>query len=124
MAVYTMGDLSAEVYVGNSRFGLPVSFIRIASCNEMFLARGWIIVGLEFCVGCTLALRVFAMYGFNKPVIFSLGSAAIVTAVLGAWSVVPVGPTPVIHTTVPGCHSPQQKTQYIRKGDVSPFRHE
>jgi cell division protein FtsX len=67
----------------------------------------------------TLALRVFAMYGFNRRVFASLAAAAVVTITLGAvgtvislivatenfrhqWST--VGFETIMDIDLPGCH--------------------
>ncbi|KAJ7744762.1 hypothetical protein DFH07DRAFT_963607 [Mycena maculata] len=66
-----------------------------------------------FFVGCTLALRVCAIYGFNRRVFVPLSIAAVITVTLGAWAV--VGPDSTLETSLPGCHIPISKTQAIRE---------
>ncbi|KAJ7744063.1 hypothetical protein DFH07DRAFT_963896 [Mycena maculata] len=67
----------------------------------------------EFFVGCTLSLRVCAMYGFNRRVFISLSIAALTTVSLGAWAI--VGPHITLETSVPGCHTITSKDQAMRK---------
>ncbi|KAJ6605489.1 hypothetical protein DFH09DRAFT_1300229 [Mycena vulgaris] len=91
MAVDTFGDLDTE-------------------------ASLWlIIVAQEFIVGCTLFLRVYALYGLSRRILLGLLAAGAVIVSLGAWSVVPVGLAPVIRAKAPGCYEPQLKAQALRK---------
>ncbi|KAJ7501204.1 hypothetical protein B0H11DRAFT_2275486 [Mycena galericulata] len=67
----------------------------------------------EILIGCTLALRVCAMYGFNRRVFVSLGIAAVTTVALGIWSV--IGPEVGLETTLPGCHVTTPRPEAIRE---------
>ncbi|KAJ7473079.1 hypothetical protein B0H11DRAFT_1993959 [Mycena galericulata] len=84
MTVFFLGDFSPE------------------SCKNLSTTESYLLVTQEFLVGCTLSLRVCAMYGFNRRVFVSLGIAAVTTVSLGIWSV--IGPEAVLETTLPGCH--------------------
>ncbi|KAJ6565912.1 hypothetical protein DFH09DRAFT_1314691 [Mycena vulgaris] len=75
--------------------------------------ENYLLVIQEFFVGCTLSLRVCAMYGFNRRVFASLSIAALITVALGAWAV--VGPNITLDTTLPGCHVTTPKAQALRK---------
>ncbi|KAJ6566234.1 hypothetical protein B0H19DRAFT_1066559 [Mycena capillaripes] len=64
-------------------------------------------VGCEFDVIGILArtdARTLRQTGFNFASV-----AGLITVTIGAWSVVPAGPNPVVHVTLPGCHTPQSK---------------
>ncbi|KAJ6542484.1 hypothetical protein DFH09DRAFT_1322339 [Mycena vulgaris] len=90
MAVDTFGDFDAEASI-------------------------WlIIVAQEFIVGCTLFLRVYALYGLSRRILLGLLAAGAVIVSLGAWSVVPVGLAPVVRAKAPGCYEPQLKAQALR----------
>ncbi|KAJ7603105.1 hypothetical protein B0H17DRAFT_1189875 [Mycena rosella] len=83
-------------------------------CKHLKSAVGLLIVVQEFVIGCTLILRVYAMYSFNKHILWLLVVAAAVTVGLGAWSVVPAGPTPIIPISLPGCQILHSTAQSIR----------
>ncbi|KAJ7330992.1 hypothetical protein DFH08DRAFT_966734 [Mycena albidolilacea] len=68
----------------------------------------------ELIVGCTLILRVLAMYSFDKRVMFTLVTAALICVSLAAWCVVPVGPALTYNTRIPGCHTPSSEAQLVR----------
>ncbi|KAJ6609582.1 hypothetical protein B0H10DRAFT_2438461 [Mycena sp. CBHHK59/15] len=85
-------------------------------CRRLHSAHELLIVIQELTVGSTLALRVCALYGFNKRVIFSLAVAAIITMALGIWSLLPAAPAPLpsIQSPLAGCHTTKSKAQSIR----------
>ncbi|KAJ7098969.1 hypothetical protein C8R44DRAFT_988742 [Mycena epipterygia] len=94
MIAFFVGDLSPEV------------------CKRLSATENYLLVLQEFFVESILALRVVAMYGFNRRVFASLSIAALITAGLGAWAI--VGPETAIQTTLPGCHVATPKPQAIR----------
>ncbi|KAJ7261578.1 hypothetical protein C8J57DRAFT_1514093 [Mycena rebaudengoi] len=71
----------------------------------------------ELAVGITLIMRVYAMYSFDKRILSFFVIATLATVGVGAWSVIPSGPTPVVNdnVTLPVCHVPQSKTEATRK---------
>ncbi|KAJ7279919.1 hypothetical protein C8J57DRAFT_1501380 [Mycena rebaudengoi] len=79
--------------------------------------RGYTIVIQELAVGITLIMRVYAMYSFDKRILSFFVIATLATVSVGAWSVIPSGPTPVVNdnVTLPVCHVPQSKTEATRK---------
>ncbi|KAJ7693004.1 hypothetical protein B0H17DRAFT_1330575 [Mycena rosella] len=93
LAAYFLGDLSAE------------------SCKKLSSAEDYLLVIQETFVEVTLALRVCAMYGFNRRVFAALGVAAVITISLGAWAV--VGPDIKVESALPGCHVPTSHTAAI-----------
>ncbi|KAJ6565787.1 hypothetical protein DFH09DRAFT_1278466 [Mycena vulgaris] len=82
------------------------------SCYKLNDAHGILLVVQESLVGCTLIVRVLAMYAFDRRVVFTLSSAEIIVLVVAAWSIVPDGPTPTYETSLPGCHTPRSTSQY------------
>ncbi|KAJ7195171.1 hypothetical protein GGX14DRAFT_575711 [Mycena pura] len=84
------------------------------SCTTLNDTYAFLIVAQELTVGCTLILRVLAMYSFDKRVMFALGTVAIVGGSLAAWCIIPTSPVPVYKTNIPGCHTPASKAQQIR----------
>ncbi|KAJ7633308.1 hypothetical protein B0H17DRAFT_1108102 [Mycena rosella] len=94
MTAFFLGDFSPE------------------SCKTLSSAENYLLVIQEFFVGCTLSIRVCAMYGFNRRVFAALAIAALTTVSLGAWAI--VGPTISIDTDLPGCHVTTPRQQAIR----------
>ncbi|KAJ7839114.1 hypothetical protein B0H14DRAFT_2787710 [Mycena olivaceomarginata] len=82
------------------------------SCAKLSTVENYVLVVQEFFIGCTLSLRVCAMYGFNRRVFVSLSIAAITTVAFGAWAI--VGPKIFLETSVPGCHTVTPHDQSIR----------
>ncbi|KAJ7478412.1 hypothetical protein FB451DRAFT_1396193 [Mycena latifolia] len=68
----------------------------------------------QLLVGCTLILRVLAMYSFDRRVMITLAAMAIAVVSLAAWFVVPRGPPPTYQTNLPGCHTPASRFQCAR----------
>ncbi|KAJ6566239.1 hypothetical protein B0H19DRAFT_1257494 [Mycena capillaripes] len=66
----------------------------------------------QLAVGLTLIIRIYAMYYGGKRLLSFFILVSIVTVGYGGWSV--RGPTPAVHTTLFGCHTPQSRTQAIR----------
>ncbi|KAJ7315049.1 hypothetical protein DFH08DRAFT_894561 [Mycena albidolilacea] len=95
MVAFFLGDLDAE------------------SCAKLSKAEDYGLVMQEFVIGCTLSVRVCAMYGFNRKVFISLSIAAVTTVGLGAWAI--VGPGTALQTPVPGCHNVTPHSQATRK---------
>ncbi|KAJ7832048.1 hypothetical protein B0H14DRAFT_2803752 [Mycena olivaceomarginata] len=56
--------------------------------EKLSLANEILMMSEEVVVGCMLALRVFALYSFNKRVIATVIAAAIAGIVVAAWSIV------------------------------------
>ncbi|KAJ6566235.1 hypothetical protein B0H19DRAFT_1257492 [Mycena capillaripes] len=83
-------------------------------CNQLNLTHGILMVVQQLGVGCTLILRVYAMYNCDKRLLSFFVLVSLVTVGLGGWSIMPSGPTPTVHTTLIGCHIPQSRTQSIR----------
>ncbi|KAJ7323273.1 hypothetical protein DFH08DRAFT_350245 [Mycena albidolilacea] len=96
MALDTFGD-----------FGLEV-------CGKLRVTTGLVIVAQELIIGCTLFLRVYALYSLNRRIMYLLLCAGVVIVSVGAWSIVPVGLSPIVRTSAPGCYVPQSKTQDLR----------
>ncbi|KAJ7501239.1 hypothetical protein B0H11DRAFT_2225055 [Mycena galericulata] len=67
----------------------------------------------ETLVGCTLALRVYAIYGFNRRVLVSLVIVAVTAVSLGIWAVLRSEIT--LETTPPSCSATMSKPRAIRK---------
>ncbi|KAJ7343815.1 hypothetical protein DFH08DRAFT_1081236 [Mycena albidolilacea] len=82
LAAYFLGDLSAEVDIYTSFLSSPANDIQ--SCKKLSSAEDYLLVIQETFVEVTLALRVCAMYGFNRRVFAALGVAAVITISLGA----------------------------------------
>ncbi|KAJ6591932.1 hypothetical protein B0H10DRAFT_1960671 [Mycena sp. CBHHK59/15] len=80
--------------------------------------ENYLLVVQEFFIGCSLSLRVCAMYGFNRKVFISLSIAALTTVGLGAWAV--VGPKLILETSVPACHVTTSKNQSVHERISSP----
>ncbi|KAF8208003.1 hypothetical protein K438DRAFT_2012876 [Mycena galopus ATCC 62051] len=86
-------------------------------CKTFNTARGYTIVIQELAVGITLIMRVYAMYNFDKRILSFFVIATLATVGVGAWSVIPSGPTMVVNdnVTLPVCHVPESKTEATRK---------
>ncbi|KAJ7834197.1 hypothetical protein B0H14DRAFT_3709544 [Mycena olivaceomarginata] len=82
LAAYFLGDLSAEVDIYTFFLSSPANDIQ--SCKKLSSAEDYLLVIQETFVEVTLALRVCAMYGFNRRVFAALGVAAVITISLGA----------------------------------------
>jgi len=78
----------------------------------MSSAENYLLVLQETLVEATLAIRVCAMYGFNRKVFASLAVAATITISLGAWAV--MGPEVTLTVNLPGCAVATSHTQAIR----------
>ncbi|KAJ7729481.1 hypothetical protein B0H16DRAFT_1586864 [Mycena metata] len=96
MALDTFGD-----------FGLE-------TCAKLRVTTGLIIVTQELIIGCTLFLRVYALYSLNRCIMYLLLCAGVVIVSVGAWSIVPVGLNPIVRTSAPGCYVPQSKAEDLR----------
>ncbi|KAJ6575813.1 hypothetical protein B0H10DRAFT_1963774 [Mycena sp. CBHHK59/15] len=57
----------------------------MSRCHKLHAARGFPIVGQQLLVGCTLFLRVCAMYASSKRVRFSVLAAGLITVTIGAF---------------------------------------
>ncbi|KAJ7813790.1 hypothetical protein B0H14DRAFT_2604596 [Mycena olivaceomarginata] len=86
----------------------------LCSCTKLARITNYLFVVQELLIGCTLILRVCAMYGFNRRVVVSLSIVTITTLELGArkdnnpyifeWVGI-VCPDTRLETSVPGCHN-------------------
>ncbi|KAJ7442011.1 hypothetical protein FB451DRAFT_1298098 [Mycena latifolia] len=91
------------------------------TCWKLNAAHGVLLIVQELFVGCTLIMRVLAMYGFDKRVVFILVSAEMIQFGVGAWSLVPHRPPPPDDSPLPGCHTPNSRAQDMRTSE-SPHR--
>ncbi|KAJ7192830.1 hypothetical protein GGX14DRAFT_479576 [Mycena pura] len=96
MALDTFGDFALE------------------TCEKLRVTVGWIIVVQEVSIGCTLFLRVYALYRLDKRIMILLLCTGVAIVTVGAWSVVPVELSPIMRTSAPGCYFPQSKAQALR----------
>ncbi|KAJ7116899.1 hypothetical protein C8R44DRAFT_791623 [Mycena epipterygia] len=92
-------------------FALVFGDLEHPLCNQLNEAHGILIVIQELVVGYTLALRVLAMYSFDKRVLVTLVATAVGVLAVAAWCLVPHGPAPIFKTNIPGC-------QIITSGNV------
>ncbi|KAJ7217354.1 hypothetical protein C8J57DRAFT_1598685 [Mycena rebaudengoi] len=74
-----------------------------------------LMVVLELFVGCTLILRVLAMYSFDRRVLLTLVTAAIVCVSLAVWCVIPKGPSIVLRSSPYRCISLASHSGYVRE---------
>ncbi|KAJ7230791.1 hypothetical protein C8J57DRAFT_1582858 [Mycena rebaudengoi] len=74
-----------------------------------------LMVVLELFVGCTLILRVLAMYSFDRRVLLTLVTAAIVCVSLAVWCVIPNGPSIVLRSSPYRCISLASHSGYVRE---------
>ncbi|KAJ7929744.1 hypothetical protein B0H13DRAFT_2310374 [Mycena leptocephala] len=72
------------------------------------------LIKVEFFVEVTCALRVCAIYGFNRRVFGLLGIAGIVTITLSVWSTVPMESNFTVGIELPSCYVITVKAQAIR----------
>ncbi|KAJ7802176.1 hypothetical protein B0H13DRAFT_2389740 [Mycena leptocephala] len=111
MFVLMFGDFAFEV-------SESVSFLQTVTdsaqtCNRLNTAHGLIVVQ-QLAVGCTLILRVYAMYNCSKKVLCLLLFLSICTVGLGTWSALPSGPAPTFQSSITGCLTLASKTQAMR----------
>ncbi|KAJ7232311.1 hypothetical protein B0H12DRAFT_192675 [Mycena haematopus] len=84
-------------------------------CKKLNTAKGLVTVIQELFVGCTLILRVLAMYSFNKRVLIVLVTAAILCLGFAAWCTLPDGHSPTLPPTgASGCIAAYSHSQRIR----------
>ncbi|KAJ7779319.1 hypothetical protein DFH07DRAFT_936214 [Mycena maculata] len=86
----------------------------VEACNALNTVGGFLILGQEFMVGCTLCLRVYAMYSLSKRLLVFVACAVIIGVAVCIWSVIPVGTTPSVPVRAPGCFLPQSRAQNLR----------
>ncbi|KAJ7734117.1 hypothetical protein B0H16DRAFT_1578328 [Mycena metata] len=85
------------------------------SCQRFSAAEDALLIVQEFFVEVTLALRVCAIYGFNRRVFGLLGIAAIVTITISVWSEVPMESNPNVDIIeLSSCYVVTVKAQAIR----------
>ncbi|KAJ6566794.1 hypothetical protein B0H19DRAFT_1138595 [Mycena capillaripes] len=76
------------------------------SCSKMERVLEVLLMLQEGLVQTTLALRIFAMYGFNPWVAVPLGIASALSAALGVWTIVDLGePQMMTAPGMNGCHT-------------------
>ncbi|KAJ7903226.1 hypothetical protein B0H13DRAFT_2274835 [Mycena leptocephala] len=95
-------------------FVLMFGDFALERCNHLNTVHGLLIVVQQLAVGCTLILRVYAMYNCDKRILSFLMISGLVTVAVGAWSIMPSGPSPIVQTGVLGCHIGESQTQLIR----------
>ncbi|KAJ7114371.1 hypothetical protein C8R44DRAFT_984389 [Mycena epipterygia] len=84
------------------------------SCQRFSAAEDALLIIQESFVEVTLALRVCAIYGFNRRVFGLLGIAGIVTITLSVWSAVPMESNFAVSIELPSCYVITVKAQAIR----------
>ncbi|KAJ7501238.1 hypothetical protein B0H11DRAFT_2189146 [Mycena galericulata] len=99
MTVFFLGDFSPES-------------LRRSSLDVMHPTTPYASLFALIVMPDTLALRVCAMYGFNRRVLVSLGIAVVTTVSLGIWAV--LGPDVTLETTLPGCFVTTSRPKAIR----------
>ncbi|KAJ6459582.1 hypothetical protein C8R45DRAFT_1182431 [Mycena sanguinolenta] len=72
-------------------------------------------VEFELLVGCTLILRVLALYSFDRRVVIILVTAAVICISLAAWCVVSTGPSLTLNPRPSGCITPYSWAGQIRE---------
>ncbi|KAJ7473116.1 hypothetical protein B0H11DRAFT_2282633 [Mycena galericulata] len=82
------------------------------SCKILTITANIVLVTQEILVGCTLALRVCAIYGFKWRVLVSLVIVAVVAVSLGIWAV--VRPEVTLETTPSSCFATMPRPTAIR----------
>ncbi|KAJ7106585.1 hypothetical protein C8R44DRAFT_805552 [Mycena epipterygia] len=83
--------------------------VELEWCNAWAMAGMFLIVVQCTLVGLILGLRVYAMYSFNKLVLFCLFGTGFMTVVLASWSIMGITGTPV--PDVAGCEYPISKSE-------------
>ncbi|KAJ6534113.1 hypothetical protein B0H19DRAFT_1185295 [Mycena capillaripes] len=101
------GDFSAKV---SPSYELEKWCITLNTVQNVLLALQ------ELMIGITLALRVLAMYSFDKRVMFTLASAAIIVICLFIRTAVGSEPPQVYRTNLPGCYSVSSNARYLSPG--------
>ncbi|KAF7326746.1 hypothetical protein MVEN_02593600 [Mycena venus] len=95
----------------------PEMYLKFIMCNRIHAVRELLLVVQQFTVGCTIILRVYAMYDLDKRVLACLLVPALVTVGVGVWSVLPHntdGTSYDIDITFLGCHTPLSRTHDYR----------
>ncbi|KAJ6452654.1 hypothetical protein C8R45DRAFT_1193704 [Mycena sanguinolenta] len=116
LLTFDFGNFDPEVYVTISLF-MPGAFDGPPNrCKKLNIVKGLLTIIQELFVGCTLILRVLAMYSFNKRILITLVTAAIVCLGVVAWCTLPHGPSPTLPpTNFSGCIAPFSDSQRIRQ---------
>ncbi|KAF8143539.1 hypothetical protein K438DRAFT_1867430 [Mycena galopus ATCC 62051] len=83
-------------------------------CNILNILVGFLILGQEFMIACTICLRIYAMYGLSKKLLAFMACAMMITVGVSVWALVPAGPTPTVSVRAQGCYVPQSKAQDFR----------
>ncbi|KAK7018394.1 hypothetical protein R3P38DRAFT_2539504, partial [Favolaschia claudopus] len=82
-------------------------------CNRIHTVRQLLLVVQQFVIGCTIILRVYAMYDLDKRILAVLLLPAFATVGIGAWAVLPDSADGLDHdsnATFLGCHTPLSRT--------------
>ncbi|KAJ7602908.1 hypothetical protein DFH06DRAFT_1257938 [Mycena polygramma] len=103
---FYFGDLSMEA---------TTTDIFLCSCSKMEKVLEALLMLQESLVETTLALRVFAMYGFKLWVAVPMGLAANLAAALGIWTIVKYGnPRMLSAPGMNGCHTAIPRSTCVR----------
>ncbi|KAJ7124181.1 hypothetical protein C8R44DRAFT_852185 [Mycena epipterygia] len=86
--------------------------VELERCHASKMAEMFLVVVQCTLVGSILGLRVYAMYNFNKLVLFCLIGTGFMTVVLASWSIMGRTGTPV--PDVAGCEYPMSKSDAIQ----------
>ncbi|KAK6967115.1 hypothetical protein R3P38DRAFT_832150 [Favolaschia claudopus] len=85
----------------------------VYQCNRIHAVRELLLVIQQFIVGCTIILRVYAMYDLNKRVLAFLLAPTLATVGIGVWAVLPDSNDDASQNTSVyflGCHTPLSRT--------------
>ncbi|KAJ6473770.1 hypothetical protein C8R45DRAFT_1011847 [Mycena sanguinolenta] len=87
----------------------------ISSCIKFQLAWEVLLVIQEVLIGCTLGLRVFAMYGLNLWILTCLLGGGGLSASLALWALVKYGHPQMLSVPgLTGCHTAIPRTSALR----------
>ncbi|KAF8146835.1 hypothetical protein K438DRAFT_1868455 [Mycena galopus ATCC 62051] len=85
------------------------------TCNRLNSARSYLTVIQELFVGLTLVLRVLAMYAFDKLVLGTLVTTAILCVVVSVWCVLTTGAPLVFPKPISGCLTAVSHSSQVRE---------
>ncbi|KAJ7208344.1 hypothetical protein GGX14DRAFT_698042 [Mycena pura] len=84
-------------------------------CKRLNSARSYLTVIQELFVGLTLALRVLAMYAFDKRVLGTLVTTAILCVVASVWCVFTTGAPLIFPRPISGCLTAISHSSQVRE---------
>ncbi|KAJ6569069.1 hypothetical protein B0H19DRAFT_1065846 [Mycena capillaripes] len=84
-------------------------------CDKLQITNEILMVAQELLVGCTLILRVLALYSFNKRVAVTLICAAMIVVAVAAWCILTGALGPTENIGLIGCWFTASRAQ-IRNG--------